>query len=103
MPRSHKRRPESLLQPIRAKIAQLFDEADALFTKGQKEIAKRRVKAARRLAMKVQLRIPQYKDHFCRDCNNYQKIGQNVTIRIRDGIRIKTCKECGKIRRRRVK
>jgi|GEM_PF-2247341 len=98
--RAHKRRSEQELAPVRQRVAGLFDEAEVLFRKGEKALSRRRVRAARRAAMKVQLHIPEHADRYCRKCDSYLIIGENATVRVKDGIRIRVCKECGAVRRR---
>ncbi len=97
--RVHKHRPKQVLDAARAEVAHLFDEAKALFEAGKPELARRRVRAARRAAMKVQLRIPEFWHRYCRRCDAYLVQGENSTIRIRNGIRILRCGECGAVRR----
>jgi RNase P subunit RPR2 len=81
-------------------VATLFGEAEAFFVKGDKKLATRRVRAARRWAMKVQMPIPEYGLRYCRSCEAYLKQGVNCTIRVRDKIRILRCLECGAVRRK---
>ncbi len=98
--RANRRRPDSELAPARKEVAQLFNEAERFFLAGDKEMARRRVRAARKAAMKVRLRIPEHNHRFCRECESYLKQGMNCTVRIRDGIRITRCAECGAVRRK---
>jgi RNase P subunit RPR2 len=98
--RAHKRRSEKELSAVRAEVATLFAEAKAYFEKGDKKLATRRVRAARRRAMKVQMPIPEYALRYCRSCEGYLKQGVNCTIRIRNSIRILRCLECGAVRRK---
>jgi len=98
--RSHKRRSENELAPVRKEVAALFAEADQLFRQGEKELARRRVRQARRKAMKVQLRLRDYADRFCRRCDAYLVPGENMTIRVKKGMRIRRCLVCGAVRRK---
>ena len=98
--RAHKRRSEAELAPVRREVVQLFDEAQRLHKRGKKELARRRVRQARRKAMKVQLRLKEYGDRFCRSCDAYLVAGENMTIRVRNGVRIRRCLACGAVRRR---
>lgn len=82
------------------KIANLIKEAKAL-SKRNPVISKRRVRAARRIAMKFHLKIPELKYDFCRKCNAYIKV-KNKT-RIKHKFRVITCLECGSIRRTKLK
>ena len=101
--RSHKRRSERELSPVREEVAALFAEAKRCFDAGDKRLAQRRVKQARRKAMKVQMPIPEHALRYCRSCDNYLEQGVNCTIRIRDKIRILKCLECGNVRRKILK
>lgn len=103
MQRGYKRRPRKVLAAAREEVSRLFDDAKACFARGAYELARRRVKAARRAAMKVQLRIPEFWNRYCRRCNSYLVQGENSTIRIRGGVRILRCHECGSVRRKVVK
>ncbi|RME31431.1 ribonuclease P [Candidatus Woesearchaeota archaeon] len=100
MRRGYKRRPAKVLRSAREEVARLFAEAERQFDAGRKDLARRRVRNARRAAMKVQLRIPEHWHRYCRRCDNYLKQGVNCTIRIRKGIRIRRCLECGAVRRK---
>jgi RNase P subunit RPR2 len=82
------------------RIANLIKEAKAL-AKTNTIISKRRVKAARRIAMKFHLKIPELKNDFCRKCNAYIKF--NNKTRIKNKFRVVTCLECGSIRRIKLK
>ncbi len=100
--RAQKRRSERELAPIRQEVARLFDEAEALFRRGDTEMARRRVRQARKRAMSVRLRIPEHADRYCRACDAYLVQGKNMTVRIKDGMRIRVCRACGAVRRKRL-
>ena len=77
----------------------LFKEAEEVF-KEDKKLANKYVNQARKIAMKVNLKLPrEIKRKFCKHCYSYLKHGINVTVRSKDGKVIYTCKECGKIMR----
>jgi len=98
--RANRRRSEHELTPIRKEVAKLFDEAERYILAGDKRLSQRRVHQARRLAMKVRLRIPEHAGRYCRKCESYLKPGVNSTTRIKDGIKITRCLECGGVRRK---
>lgn len=98
--RSYRRRPQRNIDAARLEIAKLFTEAEMFYRAGDQEMARRRVRAARRRAMKVQLRIPEHWHRYCRACDAYLVTGENATIRIKDGVRIRRCLACGAVRRR---
>lgn len=98
--RSQKGKPAHLIKQARKKVAVRFAEARAAFGNGEKELARRRVKQARKAAMAVRLRIPTYWNRYCRHCNAYLVQGENSTIRLRSGMRLLRCQECGYVRRK---
>ncbi|MBU3940693.1 MAG: ribonuclease P [Nanoarchaeota archaeon] len=78
------------------RIEKLFEEAEK--TKSQK-LANRYVELARKIAMKLNLRMPKkFKRKFCKHCYNYFK-GKNYRVRTRDGKLIYYCFECKKYTR----
>lgn len=76
------------------RIIQLFGEAEKNSSK-----ANRYVQLARKIAMKINLRIPkQYKRKFCKHCYNYFQKG-NYRIRTRNKMIIYYCRKCKKFMR----
>jgi ribonuclease P protein subunit RPR2 len=81
------------------RIEILFEQAKLQFPKN-KSLANRYVTLARKLAMKVRVRIPQeYKRKFCKHCHKYLQPGINSRTRTRDGKVIISCLECKKFMR----
>ncbi len=81
------------------KVMELFDSAELKFRKN-KSLAGRHVRAARRLAMKHNVRIPkELKRKFCKHCYSYLKPGINLRVRNQNGKVVYTCLECGKFMR----
>ncbi len=81
------------------RIEILFKEADKIFKKSPK-LANRYIELARKVAMKVNLRIPkQLKRKFCKHCYSYLKPGVNSRIRIHKNKIIIYCKDCKKYTR----
>ena len=77
-------------------IEHLFSEAELVFP--NKARANRYVKLARKLAMKVNLRLPsKLKRRFCKYCYSYLKPGHNLTVRTSGGKLIYHCHECNKV------
>lgn len=63
------------------RVKQLFREADSIFKESPK-LANRYVQIARRIAMKINLRLPkELKRKFCKHCYSYLKPGVNSRIR----------------------
>jgi len=78
------------------RIEKLFEEAEK--TKSQK-LANRYVELARKIAMKLNLRMPKkFKRKLCKHCYNYFK-SKNYRVRTRDGKLIYYCFECKKYTR----
>jgi len=78
---------------------QLFREADASF-KSHPERSNRYVQLARKIAMKVNLKLPkELKRKFCKHCYTYLKPNINVRVRIRKGKVIYYCFNCRKYMR----
>ena len=97
---TYRKKPAHLLRANEQEVTLLFQEAKAFFTAGKLGLAKRRVKAARRVAMKVHLRLPTFWHRYCRSCSSYLEQGKNSTIRIKKKIRILHCQDCGYVRRK---
>ena len=76
------------------RILILFNQAEEVFSKN-KSLANRYVTLARKIAMKVRIRIPlELKRKFCKHCYKFLKPGINSRIRTRDGKVIISCFEC---------
>ncbi|HLD01054.1 MAG TPA: ribonuclease P protein component 4 [Candidatus Nanoarchaeia archaeon] len=81
------------------RIIELFKQADLIFST-DKTLANRYVNLARKLAMKVKIRIPlDLKRRFCKHCYNYLAPGVNSRIRTRAGKVVIACLECRKFTR----
>ncbi len=81
------------------RIKQLFHEAELVFSKN-KLWSNRYVALARKIAMKVKLKMPgYYKRKFCKHCYSYLQPGINSRTRIRSGKVIIYCWECKKFTR----
>ena len=81
------------------RIAILFKQAESRF-KENKSLANRYVTLARKLAMKVKIRMPkEHKRKFCKHCYKYLMPGENSRIRTKEGKVIISCFECKKFTR----
>lgn len=89
--RQYKKRPKHVLDAAAKKVDELFEQA-------REGHSTRRVNAARRVGMKVQMPIG-HEIEYCRKCNQLLSLGNNATIRVRDGRRILRC-NCGHIRKK---
>ena len=92
------------MQTDRKKIAlervkQLFNEADSVFKENPKR-ATRYVQIARKIAMKINLRIPrELKRGYCKHCYSYLKPGVNSRIRNYESRITIYCNNCKKFTR----
>jgi ribonuclease P protein subunit RPR2 len=77
----------------------LFQQAEEVFSRN-KSLAHRYVTLARKVAMKVKIRIPiELKRKYCKHCYKFMMPGVNSRIRTRDGKVIISCLECKKFTR----
>jgi ribonuclease P protein subunit RPR2 len=77
----------------------LFQQAEEVFSKNR-SLANRYVTLARKIAMKVKIRIPlELKRKFCKHCYKFLMPGVNYRVRTRDGKVIISCLECKKFTR----
>jgi len=77
------------------RIKTLFEEA-----RKSEKYADRYVELARKIAMKLKVRIPsELRRRFCRHCNSYLRPGKNSRIRISRGKIVSYCFKCKKYSR----
>lgn len=77
----------------------LFSQAERIFNE-DKTLANRYVQLARKIAMKLRLRMPgNLKRRYCKFCYSYLQPGVNSRSRIRQGKVIISCFECKKFMR----
>jgi ribonuclease P protein subunit RPR2 len=85
------------------RILILFNQAEGVFSKN-KSLANRYVTLARKIAMKVRIRMPlELKRKFCKHCYKFLQPGANSRIRTKDGKVIISCFECKKFTRIQIK
>lgn len=81
------------------RITKLFGQAKEVFP-ANKELANRYVSLARKLQMKVKIRMPrQHKRRYCKHCYKYLQPGVNCRVRTREGKVVISCLECKKFTR----
>jgi ribonuclease P protein subunit RPR2 len=81
------------------RIRILFTQADEVFSKN-KSLANRYVTLARKISMKIKVRIPkELKRKFCKHCYKYLRPGVNSRTRTRPGKVVISCFECKKFMR----
>ena len=90
---------KELKKKTRVEIINLFKQAEIVFSK-DKKLANRYVKLARRMTMKVNLKIPsELKRKFCKHCYSFLMPGINCRVRTRDNKVVYYCLECKKFMR----
>jgi len=95
------KRPDKQQQKKIAKerIEILFEKAEDVFQKNP-ERANRYVDLARKISMKVNLRMPRkFKRKYCSHCYTFLRTGVNARIRTRDKKLIIYCQKCKKYTR----
>ena len=81
------------------RIKKLFNEAEKVFGKNP-GLANRYVDLARKIGMKVNVRIPRLlKRKYCKHCYHYLKNGVNGRVRIHKSRVVIYCKDCKKYSR----
>ena len=81
------------------RIEHLFEEAQQTFSQN-KALANRYVSLARKIAMKVKVKIPlKYKRRYCKHCYKYLQPGVNGRVRTSNGKVVISCFECKKFTR----
>lgn len=81
------------------RIKILFEQAEEVFHK-DRVLANRYVEMARKIAMKIKVRIPlESKRKFCKHCHKFLMPGVNARVRTRDGKVVISCLECKKFMR----
>ena len=81
------------------RIKQLFEQAAVQFP-NNKSLANRYVTLARKVAMKLRMRMPrELKRRYCKHCYKYLQPGNNARVRTQNGKVIISCFECKKFTR----
>ena len=83
----------------RERIRILLQQAEEAFSR-DKALAHRDVTLARKIAMKLKVKIPsEFKRRFCKHCYRYLQPGVNSRVRTRAGKVVISCLECKKFMR----
>ncbi len=90
-------KPDYQIKIAKERIRILFSEADNA-AKDDPELAKRYMKLAKRIGMRYNVRLGKLKRKFCKRCYSYFT-AKNSQRRLKRGILIITCKECGHVQR----
>jgi len=92
-------RKKEVIREARHKIENLFEQADLIF-KDNKKLANRYVSLARKIGMKLNLRLPsRLQKRFCKHCYSFLVPGINCRIRTRENKVVYYCLECKKYMR----
>jgi ribonuclease P protein subunit RPR2 len=79
---------------IKEKVEIFFQKAHDVFKK-DKKLANKYVHKARKLTMKVRMRLaPDLKRKFCKYCHSYLMPGENLRVRTQHGKLVYYCYEC---------
>ncbi len=77
----------------------LLEEASEIFDE-DKKLANSYVKKAKKIAMKVNLKIPSYlKRKFCKHCDSFLVPGKNLRVRTKNSKVVYYCLDCKKFSR----
>lgn len=99
MKRKYKKNPKKQVKIAKERIKKLFEQAEIRFKEDPK-LANRYVYLARKIAMKLKIRIPpSLKRRFCKHCYSYLVPNKNCRVRIRKDKIIYTCFNCKKFMR----
>jgi len=99
MKRRYKKKPSKQIKIAKERINILFEQARKMFKKDPK-LADRYVSLARKISMKLKIRIPsKLKKQFCKHCYSYLMPSVNVRIRTKDGKLVYYCLNCKKYMR----
>jgi ribonuclease P protein subunit RPR2 len=95
----HKKKSFEHRQIAEERIAELFKQADMMFSRN-KILANRYVFLARKISMKYKVKIPrELKRKFCKECSAYLRPGVNCRIRTAKGRVIYYCLDCKRFMR----
>ena len=85
------------------RVTILLKEAEQAFNV-DKELANSYVNKARKIAMKVNLKIPSdLKRKFCKHCNSFLVPGKNLRVRTKNKMVVYYCLECKRFSKFRLK
>ena len=80
----------------RERVKELFEQAEEIFSKDTK-LADRYVNLARKIAMKVNLKMPRGLNRkFCKHCYSFLKQGVNCRVRTQKHNVVYSCLVCNK-------
>jgi len=96
-------KPKKQLDIAGERIGILFEEAELEFS-GHPERAHAHARAAKRIALKYNVRLPrELKQRFCKKCEKFLKKGVNAKVRLSGGCLTIICVSCGARQRYRFK
>ncbi len=80
-------------QIAKERIKKLFEEAEKEFSKNPGR-AHRYVELARKIAMKMKIKLTEYRTKFCKHCYRYLKPGINCRVRTKNKKMVYYCLTC---------
>ncbi len=99
MKRKYSKKPLKEVAVAKQRIKKLFEQADLRFDEAP-ELSNRYVYLARKIAMKLKIRIPtSMKRRFCKHCYSFLVPNKNCRVRIRKDKVIYSCFNCKKFMR----
>jgi ribonuclease P protein subunit RPR2 len=89
-----------MIRVARERISDLFGLAEQEARLGRGALSDRYVRLARRIGTRYNVRLlVEYRDLYCRGCSSYWVEGRTLRTRLREGRRVQTCLQCGRVRR----
>ncbi|MCI4330414.1 MAG: hypothetical protein L3K19_01010 [Thermoplasmata archaeon] len=89
-----------MVRTAQERISDLFALAEQEAVRGHHGLADRYVGLARRIGMRYNVRLPmEYRELYCRRCSVHWVEGRTVRTRLRSRRRVRTCLQCGWVRR----
>ena len=82
------------------RINTLFNEAEKAALEGNFDRSYRYVELARKIGMRYNVTIPsEFRRRYCKECNSYLFPGKTCRTRVKNGMVVSRCDNCGTINR----
>jgi ribonuclease P protein subunit RPR2 len=89
------RKPETQIKIAKERIEILFKEAESVVSK-RPDLAKRYIKLAKKIGMRYNVRLGEFKRRFCKYCYSFLLPGVTCSQRLRNGRITIKCFSCNK-------
>jgi len=97
------RRGRDITEIASERIRILFERAAGAAGEKDPASSKRYVFLARALSMRYNIHLePAHRRLFCKKCGSYLVPGRNLRVRLRPGLTVTTCLDCGSVSRKRT-